>query len=158
MFVMTNDGGPLPDDQVNVGPALCQRAFIFDVMARSIPIALLHGATFRDSKVADPPPPFFRGAYPSSYRLSHSSSSKDCSSIPEGSWAGRSGIVLRRPTMTLGCWSNTQTTGTLSHPWGCVERIAHHAKVFGSASRKLPKGRSTQSYSGAFDSIASHSL
>lgn len=55
MFVMTNDGGPLPDDQVNVGPALCQRAFIFDVMARSIPIALLHGATFRDSKVADPP-------------------------------------------------------------------------------------------------------
>lgn len=54
MFVMTNDGGPLSDDKTNVGPALCQRAFIFDVMARSIPIALLHGATFRDSKVADP--------------------------------------------------------------------------------------------------------
>jgi len=52
MFVMTNDGGPLSDDKINAGPALCQRAFIFDVMARSIPIALLHGAAFRDSKVA----------------------------------------------------------------------------------------------------------
>jgi len=58
MFVMTNDGGPTPDDQIGAGPALCQRAFIFDVMARSIPIALLHGATFRDSKVGDFPPIF----------------------------------------------------------------------------------------------------
>ncbi|KAF9648472.1 P-loop containing nucleoside triphosphate hydrolase protein [Thelephora ganbajun] len=51
MFVMTNDGGPISDDEIRVGPALCQRAFIFDVMARSIPIALLHGASFRDSKI-----------------------------------------------------------------------------------------------------------
>jgi hypothetical protein len=55
MFVMTNDGGPISDDKIRAGPALCQRAFIFDVMARSIPIALLHGATFRDSKVGDLP-------------------------------------------------------------------------------------------------------
>lgn len=51
MFVMTNDGGPIPDNQISAGPTLCQRAFIFDVMARSIPIALLHGAIFRDTKV-----------------------------------------------------------------------------------------------------------
>jgi hypothetical protein len=55
MFVMTNDGGPVSDNEVEAAPALCQRAFIFDVMGRSIPIALLHGATFRDSKVFDPP-------------------------------------------------------------------------------------------------------
>ena len=56
MFVMTNDGGSVSDDQVRAGPALCQRAFIFDTMARSIPIALLRGAIFRDSKVGDLPP------------------------------------------------------------------------------------------------------
>jgi hypothetical protein len=55
MFVMTNDGGPVSDNGVEAAPALCQRAFIFDVMARSISIALLHGTTFRDSKVVDPP-------------------------------------------------------------------------------------------------------
>lgn len=53
MFVMTNDGGPVPNNPERAAPALCQRAFIFDVMARSIPIALLHGAVFRDSKVGD---------------------------------------------------------------------------------------------------------
>lgn len=53
MFVMTNDGGAEFENKIRFGPALCQRAFIFDVMARSIPIALLHGATFRDSKVKD---------------------------------------------------------------------------------------------------------
>ena len=58
MFVMTNDGGQVPDDRARALPALCQRAFIFEVMSRSIPIALLHGATFRDSKVGD---------FPSSY-------------------------------------------------------------------------------------------
>jgi hypothetical protein len=58
MFVMTNDGGPVSDNQARVDPILCQRAFIFDIMARSIPIALLHGATFRDSKVGDPLPAF----------------------------------------------------------------------------------------------------
>lgn len=51
MFVMTNDGGPVSGNQARAAPALCQRAFIFDVMARSIPIALLRGAVFRDSKV-----------------------------------------------------------------------------------------------------------
>lgn len=51
MFVMTNDGGPVSGDQARAAPALCQRAFIFDVMARSMPIALLHGAAFRESKV-----------------------------------------------------------------------------------------------------------
>ena len=55
MFVMTNDGGPVSDDQASAAPALCQRAFIFEVMALSIPIALLHGATFRDSKVGNFP-------------------------------------------------------------------------------------------------------
>ena len=55
MFVMTNDGGPIPHNRNIASPALCQRAFIFDVMARSIPIALLHGATFRDSKVGNFP-------------------------------------------------------------------------------------------------------
>ena len=55
MLVMTNDGGPLSDNKTRAAPALCQRAFVFDVMARSIPIALFHGATFRDSKVDDFP-------------------------------------------------------------------------------------------------------
>ena len=52
MFVMTNDGGTVSDNQTRAAPVLCQRAFIFDVMARSIPIALLRGAIFRDSKVS----------------------------------------------------------------------------------------------------------
>lgn len=66
MFVMTNDGGSTSDDQIKAGPILCQRAFIFDIMTRSIPIALLRGAVFRDSKVASPlcflqtPHPSFR--------------------------------------------------------------------------------------------------
>lgn len=55
MFVMTNDGGPVSDDQARAASSLCQRAFIFEVMARSIPIALLHGANFRDSKVSNSP-------------------------------------------------------------------------------------------------------
>lgn len=58
MFVMTNDGGPVSDNEARAAPVLCQRAFIFDIMARSIPIALLHGATFRDSKVGDLCPAF----------------------------------------------------------------------------------------------------
>jgi len=41
----------MSDNQTKAAPVLCQRVFIFHVMARSIPIALLHGATFRDSKV-----------------------------------------------------------------------------------------------------------
>ena len=53
MFVMTNDGGSIPKSKIRADPILCQRAFIFDVMAKSIPIALLHGAIFRDSKVDD---------------------------------------------------------------------------------------------------------
>ena len=55
MFVMMNDGGPIPDDQTRVAPVLCQRGFIFDLMSQSIPIALLHGATFHDSKVSNSP-------------------------------------------------------------------------------------------------------
>lgn len=51
MFVMTNDGGAVSNNETRAAPVLCQRAFIFDVMARSIPIALLHGAVFRESKV-----------------------------------------------------------------------------------------------------------
>jgi len=53
MFVMTNDGGSIYDDQISAGPILCQRAFIFDTMARSLPIALLRGAVFRDAKVGN---------------------------------------------------------------------------------------------------------
>jgi hypothetical protein len=76
---MTNDGGPIPDNQTRAGPVLCQRAFIFDVMARSIPIALLHGATFRDSKVDYILPPFSKLLTQFTNRLSHSSLSKDYS-------------------------------------------------------------------------------
>ena len=81
MFVMTNDGGPISDNnQTSAGPVLCQRAFIFDVMALSIPIALLHGATFRDSKVDYILSPFSKLLTEYTNRLSHSSLSKDYSS------------------------------------------------------------------------------
>ena len=70
--------GPVSDDQARAAPALCQRAFIFDVMARSIPIALLRGAVFRDSKVGDFPSRI-QALAQVSYRFLHSSLNKDCS-------------------------------------------------------------------------------
>ena len=50
MFVMTNDGGVNPEDH-SAEVRLLQRAFIFDILAQGISVALLQGAEYRDSKV-----------------------------------------------------------------------------------------------------------
>jgi hypothetical protein len=53
MFVMVNDGGLL---ETNAGLAadciLCQRVFLFDLLCHGIPVTLLRGCEFRDSKVS----------------------------------------------------------------------------------------------------------
>lgn len=136
MFVMTNDGGSVSDDQTKTAPVLCQRAFIFDVMARSIPIALLHGATFRDSKVGDFPP-ISKPLTPASRRSSRSSSNKDYFPTLGRLLAKNSGLSSKRPMITLGYWSGEQTMGILSPPWDHTERIVRLAKAFGRTSRKL---------------------
>ena len=136
MFVMTNDGGSVSDDQTRTAPVLCQRAFIFNVMARSIPIALLHGATFRDSKVGDFPP-IFKPLTPASYRSSRSSSNKDYSPTLGRFSVKDSGLSSKRPTITLRYWSSKQTMGILPPPWDHTERSVHLTKAFGRTSRVL---------------------
>lgn len=51
MFVMTNDGGVL-DDQNLAGQILTQRIFIFDLLSQGTSVTLLQGTEFRDSKVS----------------------------------------------------------------------------------------------------------
>ncbi|KAI0948028.1 hypothetical protein AcW1_009642 [Taiwanofungus camphoratus] len=50
MFVMTNDGGVL-DDQNLAGQILTQRIFIFDLLSQGTSVTLLQGTEFRDSKI-----------------------------------------------------------------------------------------------------------
>ncbi|KAG5652595.1 hypothetical protein H0H81_004426 [Sphagnurus paluster] len=53
MFVMTNDGGVLDGIQPRLAAerTLMQRMFIYDLLSGGLPIALLRGAEYRDSKI-----------------------------------------------------------------------------------------------------------
>jgi hypothetical protein len=55
MFVMTNDGG-LPENVNNMStaPVFVQRAFLLELLSRGLPIVLLKGAEYRNSKVNRP--------------------------------------------------------------------------------------------------------
>ena len=53
MFVMTNDGGLLDSSKpFSAERILCQRLFLFDLLAAGIAVTLLQGAEFRDSKAS----------------------------------------------------------------------------------------------------------
>jgi hypothetical protein len=54
MFILTNDGGLGPaggEIDIQTAILLSQRAFLLKVHAQGIPLALLKGAEYRDSKV-----------------------------------------------------------------------------------------------------------
>jgi len=54
MFIMTNDGGVESTAgayTVQTAILLCQRIFLLKIHAHGIPLALLEGAEYRDSKV-----------------------------------------------------------------------------------------------------------
>ncbi|KAF8069236.1 hypothetical protein FPV67DRAFT_1415532 [Lyophyllum atratum] len=53
MFVLINDGGVLDNHpkRLSTEKVLMQRIFVFDLLSRGLPIALLKGAEYRDSKI-----------------------------------------------------------------------------------------------------------
>jgi ATP-dependent RNA helicase DDX60 len=56
MFVMANDGGPSKsgdhEHYHEASTLLCQRLYLFSLLASGIAVALLKGAEFKDSKVS----------------------------------------------------------------------------------------------------------
>jgi len=55
MFIMTNDGGvesTASENDVQMAILLSQRIFLLKIHAHGIPLALLKGAEYRDSKVS----------------------------------------------------------------------------------------------------------
>ncbi|KAJ7084759.1 hypothetical protein C8R43DRAFT_1115430 [Mycena crocata] len=51
MFVLANDGGVTSQDSFHAERTLLQRMFLFQLINGGVPIALLNGAEFRDSKI-----------------------------------------------------------------------------------------------------------
>lgn len=51
MFVMTNDGGSPGNGLYQTEATLAQRVLVFETLSQGIPVVLLRGVEFHDSKV-----------------------------------------------------------------------------------------------------------
>jgi hypothetical protein len=50
-FMMVNDGGPSGGTALETVAVVIQRTFLFWALSQALPVVLLRGAEFRDSKV-----------------------------------------------------------------------------------------------------------